>query len=98
MRLHFSRTRLGLTIGPWRRFVDLGALESVRWKMTGGWRSRGTILVRDRYGHRVPIYVGRFKRGGEWGPLLIEAAAANGVTIDKRVRSFLEHADSADRR
>jgi len=98
MRLHFSRTRLGLTIGPWRRYVDLRTLESVHWKMTGGWRSRGTILVRDRYGHHVPIYVGRFKRGGEWGPLLIEAAAASGATIDKRAHSFLEHADSVDRR
>jgi hypothetical protein len=97
MRLHFSDTRLGLTIGPWRRYVDLGALESVRWKMTGGWRSRGTILVLDRYGHRVPIYVGRFKRGGEWGPLLIEAAAASGATIDERARSFLRNAGSADR-
>ncbi len=64
MRLHFSRTRLGLT----------------------------------RSGHRVPIYVGRFKRGGEWGPLLIEAAAASGATIDERARSLLERAASDDSR
>jgi hypothetical protein len=89
MRLHFSHTRLGLTIGPWRRYVELGALESVRWKMTGGWRSRGTIIVRDRDGHRVPIYVRRFKRSQEWGPLLLTAAIASSATIDPPVPKLL---------
>jgi hypothetical protein len=90
LRLRFSTTRLGLTVGPWRRYVDLDALESVHWKMTGGWRSRGTIIVRDRSGHRVPIYVGRFKREQEWGPLLLEAATASRAAVNAHARSLLE--------
>ena len=66
--------------------MDLNELESIRWKYTGGWRSQGTIFVRDQSGHRVPIYVGRFKRGDEWGPLLIGPAAASGATVDATAR------------
>lgn len=97
MRLHFSPTRVGLTIGPWRRYADLTALESLTWKMTGGWRSQGTIFVRNRSGHRVPIYVGRFKRGREWAPLLLEAAAASGARLDEHARTLLEKATASSR-
>jgi hypothetical protein len=90
MRLRFGPEQLLMTVGPWRRGVDLGALESITWKMTGGWRSRGTIFVRDRLGGRVPIYVGRFTRIQEWGPLLLDAAARSGATVDSRSRHLLE--------
>jgi len=66
MRLRLSDGRLLFTVGPWRRVADLTALESIAWKMTGGWRSRGTIFVRDRQGGRIPIYVGRFSGVDEW--------------------------------
>ncbi len=91
IRVRFSPSRLRVTIGPWSRGVDLNELESIRWKYTGGGRSQGTIFVRDRSGHRVPIYVGRFKRGEEWGPLLLHAAAASGATVDAIAREILEH-------
>jgi hypothetical protein len=94
IRLRFSRSQLRLTIGPWSRAANLNELESIRWKMAGGWRSEGTILVRDRSGHRVPIYVGRFKRRDEWGSLLLEAAAASGATVDATAREILEHRGS----
>src|SRR4051794_12905392 len=47
MRLRFGGGRLARTVGPWRCSVDLGALESITWKMTGGGRSRGMMFVRD---------------------------------------------------
>lgn len=90
MRLRYTSRSLALTIGPWRRQVDLGQLESVSWKRTGGGRSRGTILVRDRAGHTVPVYVGRFKARESWGPLLIRATTASGATIDRHSRAYLE--------
>jgi hypothetical protein len=90
-RLRFSRTRLRTTFGPWSRDVDLNQLESIRWKdNTIGYGAQGTILVRDRSGHRVPIEIGRFRRGEEWGALLLEAAAACGATVDERSREILE--------
>jgi len=91
IRLRFSRSRLRLTVGPWSRAVDLNQLESIRWKMTGGGRSQGTIFVRDRSGHQVPIYVGRFKRGEEWASLLLQAAATSGAMVDAETREILEH-------
>jgi hypothetical protein len=90
LRLRYGRSQLRMTIGPWSRAVDLRELESIRWKMTGGWRSEGTIFVRDRSGRQVPIYVGRFKRREEWGPLLLQAAAASGARVDGRSREILE--------
>ncbi len=90
IRLRYSRSRLRLTIGSWSRAVNLHELESIRWRYTGGWRSRGTIFVRDRSGHHVPIYVGRFKSGEDWGPLLLHAAATSGATVDTRSREILE--------
>jgi hypothetical protein len=91
IRLRFSRSRLRLTLGPWSRVVDLDQLESIRWKMTGGWRSQGTIFVRDRSGHQVPIYVGRFKRGEEWASLLLRAAAASGAMVNAETHEILEN-------
>lgn len=90
MRLRFGPHRLMVSIGPWRRGVDLEALESIRWKKTGGGRSRGTIFVTDRHGGRVPIYVGRFARSDEWGPLLLDAAARTNATVDTHARHLLE--------
>lgn len=93
IRLRFSRSRLRLTVGPWSRAVDLNALQSIRWKDTGlADPIHGTIYLRDRSGHKVPIYLCRFKRGEEWGPLLLRAAAASGATVDEPSREILEHA------
>jgi len=89
MRLRYSPERLLRTIGPWRSEVDLTDLESIKWKMTGGWRSKGMIFVRDRHGGRVGIYVGRFNKVGEWGPLLLEAAERSGADVDRRSRGIL---------
>jgi hypothetical protein len=92
MRLRFGGRRLVFTVGPRRRAVDLGAPESIGWKRTGGWRSRGTIFVCDRKGGRVAIYVGRFTRIEEWGPHLLEAAASSGASVDAQSRHLLEGA------
>jgi hypothetical protein len=90
-QLRFSRSSLRITLGPWSRAVDLTQLESIRWKdNTIGVTAAGTLYVRDRSGHRVAIEVGRFKRGAEWAPLLLEAAAAGGATVDKSARKILE--------
>jgi hypothetical protein len=89
MRLRYTSDRLAMTIGPWRRRVDLNSLDSISWKMTGAWRSQGTILVRDRNGGEVPIYVGRFNRENEWGPLLLDAANRCEAQVDHRSRQLL---------
>lgn len=89
MRLRYCPTRLELAMGPWRRRVDLTSLQSVRWKMTGGWRSQGTIFVRDSHGGLVPIYVGRFGKLEHWGPLLLDAAARCEADVDAHTRSIL---------
>ncbi|MGO9754929.1 MAG: hypothetical protein ACLP8S_29195 [Solirubrobacteraceae bacterium] len=59
--------------------------------MTGAGRSQGTIFVRDRRGGRVPIYVGRFNRVNEWGPLPLAAAERNGATLNTHARALLAH-------
>jgi hypothetical protein len=90
-RLRFSRSSLRITLGPWSRAVDLTQLASIRWKDNNvGVGAAGTLYLRDRSGHRVPIEVGRFKRGTEWAPLLLEAAAACGATVDGSARKILE--------
>lgn len=89
MRLRYSSHSLAVTIGPWRRAADLTNLESVTWKRTGGGRSRGTIVVRDRSGHRVPVYVGRFTALSDWGPLLVRSAVASSAVIDDHSRAYL---------
>jgi hypothetical protein len=89
MRLRFTSTRMGLTIGPWRRYVNLDSLVSVSYRRTGGWRTRGTIFLLDTAGHRVPIYVGRFNRGHEWGPLILAAASRCAASVDSRSRRHL---------
>jgi len=90
-RLRFSRSLLRVTLGPRSRAVDLRQLESIRWKdNTYGLWAQGTIYVRDRSGHRVPIEIGRFKRAEEWGPLLLQAAAACGAEVDGPSREILE--------
>jgi hypothetical protein len=57
--------------------------------MTGAWRSLGTIFVRDQHGGRVPIYVGRFSRIEEWGPLLLDAAERSHAPVDPHSRALL---------
>ena len=90
-QLRFSRVRLRVTLGPWSREVDLNQLDSIHWKdNTYGIGAQGTVYVRDRSGRRVPIEVGRFKRGEEWGPLLLQAAAASGAKVDAHSRKILE--------
>ena len=92
MRLRFDAGQLVFTVGPWRRRVDLDALESVSWRMTGGGVCRGTILVQDRNGGQVPIYVGRYAGIEEWGPFLLHQAERSGATIDTQSRRLLEGA------
>jgi len=92
MRVRLGPDRFSRTVGPWRHSVALEALDSITWKMTGGWRSRGTVFVRDRRGGRVPVYVGRFTRIEEWGPRLLDAAARSGATVDDTSRRLLEGA------
>jgi hypothetical protein len=89
MRLRYDEQTVAMTIGPWRRAVELAQLESVTWKRTGGARSRGTIFLRDRAGHVTPIYVDRFKRRSEWGPLILHAAERAGATVDEHARGYL---------
>ena len=89
MRVRFDDATIAMTIGPWRRAADLGSLDSITWKMTGGWRSQGTIFVHDKQEHRVPIYVGRFKRVDEWSRVLLDAAARTGATVDASAREVL---------
>jgi hypothetical protein len=89
MRLRFNDKTIAVTIGPWRRAADLATLDSITWKMTGDWRSHGTIFVRDRAGHRVPIYVGRFKRVDEWSRLLLDTAARTGAHVDHSAQELL---------
>ena len=90
-RLRFSRARIRVTLGPWSREVDLRQVESIRWKEGFAPLDQGTIYVRDRSGRRIPIEVARFKRGQEWGPLVLEAAAASGAAVDEHARTILEH-------
>ena len=92
MRLRYSPKRFQRTIGPWRSEVDLTALQSIKWKMTGASRSQGMIFVRDRHGGRVGIYVGRFKKVDEWGPLLLDAAERSGAEVDRHsLRILRQH-------
>lgn len=90
MRLYYSEEKVTMTLGPWKRSVALLNLKSISWKKTGGGRSRGTIYLRDRAGHVVPIYVGRFKGVSEWGPLIIRAADRDKVEVDQHSRAYLE--------
>lgn len=94
MRLRFSADSLSMTVGPLRRTVDLSSLESVSWKMTGTWRSKGTIFVRDRHGQEVPIYVGRYSRSNDWGPLLLDAARRSGAHVDSRSEGILRQVEA----
>jgi hypothetical protein len=89
MRLRFGDGALTFTVGPWRREVDLAALDSISWTATGGGLSRGTILVHDRHGGRVPIYVGRYTGLDEWGRYLLDAADRSGAAVDKQARYLL---------
>jgi hypothetical protein len=89
VRLRLDPGRLWMTVGPWRRSVDLHRLKSVRWKMTGGGRSQGTIFVTDATGARVPIYAGRYTRVEEWGLLLLAAASSCGALVDEHSRQVL---------
>lgn len=92
IRLRLDPERIAITVGPWRRAANLAALDSIRWRKTGAALSRGTIFVCDRTGGRAPIYVGRFTRIEEWGPLLLDAAARCGATVDDESRRLLEGA------
>ena len=90
MRLWMGSGALVYSTWPWRRTVDLTAIESVTWKRTGGGLSRGAIYVRDRNGGRVPIYVGRLSHWCEWAPRLLEAAARSHAQVDETSRRLLE--------
>lgn len=93
MRLQLRGRRFELAVvGPWRRSVDLDSLESIRWRHTGGPASKGTMFVRDRTGHRVSVYVGRFTGGEVWGEMLLQAAEQSGATIDDHSRRLLGEA------
>lgn len=89
-RLRFCPLSFALSIGPWTRRVDLTALESIRWKQTGGWRSPGMIFLSDRSGHQMPVYFSRFNRADEWAPMLLDAVARTGATVDSESRMLLE--------
>jgi hypothetical protein len=89
-RLHYSPTRLELAIGPWRRAVDLTDLKSVKWVAVRGAGNQGKLLVDDRLGGRVPIFVGRFSRAEVWGQVLLDAAAACNAQVDRRAQSILD--------
>jgi len=91
-RLHYAPTRLDLTIGPWRRTVDLAELQSIQWKPVRG--TEGKILVSDDRGGRVGIYFGRFTDVDEWQPLLLESAARCGAKVDRHSRAILERRQS----
>lgn len=90
MRLRVGGGRLLITVGPWRRGVDLEALECIRWKAAR--RPRGAIFVWDRHGGRVLIFVARFTCIEEWGPLVLDAARRSGATVDDASRHLLEGA------
>jgi hypothetical protein len=93
-RLHYWSTRLELTIGPWRRTVDLAQLQHIKWEAVRGAGNRGRIVVSDNAGGRVGIYVGRFTEADKWGPLLLESAARCGAKVDRHSRAILEHRQS----
>ena len=92
MRLRFDRDHLERTIGPFRQRVRLDALASIEHKHTGGWRSQGMIFVKDTYGHRVGIYVGRFDLAAEWSAVLLDAAERAHVTVQPRAYGILRSA------
>jgi hypothetical protein len=87
-RLRFSTTRLQVTLGVWRRHVDLDALESVQWRWNGA--GSATVTVRDRWGHRVPINVTNFKPVEGWSQVLLDACTRSGARIDPTARHQLE--------
>ncbi|HEY2176528.1 MAG TPA: hypothetical protein VGH85_22185 [Mycobacteriales bacterium] len=89
-RLHYSPTRLELTIGPWRRAVDLMDLKSIKWVPVRGAGNQGKILVSDKHGDLVPLYVGRFSKTEEWGSLLLSAAVHCNADVDRRAHSILD--------
>lgn len=79
-------------VGLWRHRVDLRAVKSIAWKRTGGPGSKGVIVVRDGYGSRIQIPVGRLSGMEVWGNMLLEAAARSGATIDDIAGRLLEEA------
>jgi hypothetical protein len=90
-RLHYWPTRLELTVGPWRRAVDLTDLKGIRWKSVRGAGNQGKLLITDRHGGLIPIYVGRFSKTQEWCPLLLGAAEHSDAYVESRARSILAH-------
>lgn len=93
MRLELCGTTLALAyLGPWRHEVDLQSLQSVTWKHTGAAASRGSIFVRARDGRKLRIPVGRLDGIGEWGVILLEAAARCHADVDPVARQLLEGA------
>jgi hypothetical protein len=84
-------------IGPWRQAVDLGALESIQWRHTGGPASRGSMFIRDHRGGKVRIGVGDFTGVDTWGPLILGAAEKCGASVDDSSRQALQGAGRRDR-
>jgi hypothetical protein len=96
MRLRFGHGTLLFTVGLWHREVDLDALESIRRK--SALVGVDKMLVKDRHGGRVPIYVGRFTGIEEWGPLLLDAAGRSNAQVDPQSRHLLEGAGAPQKR
>jgi hypothetical protein len=96
LRLHGSNLRLTV-IGPWRQSVDLGALETIQWKHTGGPASRGSMFIRDCRGGTVRIGVGDSTGVDTWGPLILSSAENCGANIDAPSRRALNGAGRRDR-
>src|ERR1700691_2548603 len=96
LRIDGSVLRMTI-IGPWRQSVDLGALESVQWKHTGGPASRGSMFIRDRHGGKVRIGVGDFSGVDAWGPLILASAQKCSAPVDDASRHALQGAGRRDR-
>jgi hypothetical protein len=90
MRLHFSPSKIAVTVGPWTRTVSLTELSDVGYKRTG---YTAVITLKDRSGGRLSINVRRFKRDNEWSRLILDASIRAGVVLPKGAQASLEHAD-----
>jgi hypothetical protein len=94
-RLRVDGSLLRMT--PWRQSVDLGALESIHWKPTGGPASRGSMFIRDHGGGKVRIGVGDFTGVDAWGSMLLSSAEKSSASVDDSSRRALQGAGRRDR-
>ena len=96
LRLDGSILRMTV-IGPWRQSVDLLAMDTIRWRRTGGPASRGSMFIRDDRGGKVRIGVGDFTGVDTWGPLILSSAEKCRASVDDRSRQALQGAGRRDR-